>query len=434
MNAANGAGERMHRLIRELYPICRSITGEGLRTTLREIGAQIPLDITEVATGTSVLDWEVPDEWNVRDAWVKDSTGRKVIDFQASNLHLVNYSHPVSATMDLEDLRPHLHSLPEQPDLVPYRTSYYQRNWGFCLAHCDLEALAAGQYEVHIDATLGPGSLSFGECIIPGTLADEVLVSVHCCHPALANDNLSGIAVAIELARTLLAGQPRFTWRFLFVPATIGAIAWLATHADTVGDIRGGLVLSGVGDAGGITYKRSRRDTALVDRAVEHVLRHRGANEEVRPFVPYGYDERQYCSPGFNLPIGCLMRTPHGEYPEYHTSADDPSFVRPEALADTLGGLLEIADVLEHDRTLVNVRPQGEPQLGRRGLYRSMGGDAGLPGRETALLWVLNLSDGSHTLLEIAEQSGLPFPVVRQAADDLEKADLLSDAETKCAS
>jgi len=434
MIVATGAGKRMHQFVRELYPTCRSITGEGLRATLREIGNQIPLDITEVATGTSVLDWEVPDEWNVRDAWVKDSTGRKVIDFQTSSLHLVNYSPPVSATMDLEDLRSHLHSLPDKPDLIPYRTSYYQRQWGFCLTHRDLEALPAGEYEVHIDTTLAAGSLSFGECVIPGAVAEEVLVSVHCCHPALANDNLSGIAVATELARSLLAEQPRFTWRFLFVPATIGAIAWLATHADTVGDIRAGLVLSGVGDAGGITYKRSRRDTALVDRAVEHVLKHRGANEEVRPFAPHGYDERQYCSPGFNLPIGCLMRTPHGEYPEYHTSADDPSFVRPDALADTLGGLLKIADVLEHDRVLVNLRPRGEPQLGRRGLYRPMGGEAGLPGRETALLWVLNLSDGLHSLLDIADQSGLPFPVVRQAADDLMNAGLMSDEVTKCAS
>jgi len=287
MIMARGVGERMHRLVQDLYPTCRSITGEGLRTTLREIGKQIPLEITEVATGTTVLDWEIPEERNVREAWVKDPSGRKIIDLKDSSLHLVNYSPPLSERMGLEQLRPHLHSLPEQPDLIPYRTSYYQREWGFCLAHRDLEALLPGEYEVHIDTTLEPGSLSFGECLIPGAFAEENLVSVHCCHPSLANDNLSGIAVAIELARTLLADKPRYSWRFLFVPATIGAIAWLATHEDEVGAIRAGLVLSGVGDAGGITYKRSRSQTTLVDRAAEHVLVHRGADEEVRPFVPY---------------------------------------------------------------------------------------------------------------------------------------------------
>jgi len=424
----------MHSLIRELYPVCRSITGDGLRATLHRIGQEIPLEISDVVTGTAVYDWIIPDEWNVRDAWVKDPSGTKVIDFQASNLHLVNYSPPVSTRMDREELLKHLHSLPEQPDLIPYRTSYYRPEWGFCLAHRDLEALPPGEYEVLVDSTLGPGALSFGECLVPGASADEVLVSVHVCHPSLANDNLSGIAVATELARTLLTGRPNLTWRFLFVPATVGAIAWLALNHDRVGDMRAGLVLSGVGDPGRLTYKRSRLGTSLVDRAVEHVLKHRGAGEEVLPFAPYGYDERQYCSPGFNLPVGCLMRTPHGEYPEYHTSADDPSFVRAEALLDTYSGLLDIAEILEHDRVYLNVRPHGEPQLGRRGLYRQTGGDACLPGREQAMLWVLNQSDGSVSLLDVAARSGMPFAVVRQAADELVAAGLLTEAEALCAS
>lgn len=430
----SGAGERMHSLITELYPICRSISGEGLRETLRRIGKEIPLEITEIATGTVVYDWTIPNEWNVRDAWVRGPSGEKVIDFQSSNLHLVNYSSPVSGRMDLDELRPHLHSLPEQPDLIPYRTSYYKPDWGFCLAHRDLEALPPGEYEVLVDTTLEPGALSFGECVVPGESTDEVLVSVHSCHPSLANDNLSGIAVATELARTLLQDRPNLTWRFLFAPATIGAVAWLALNQDRIGSVKAGLVLSGVGDSGGMTYKRSRGGSAGVDRAVEHVFEHRGADEEVRPFVPYGYDERQYCSPGFDLPIGCLMRTPHGEYPEYHTSADDPSFVRPEALEDTYAGLLSIAEILEHDRVYMNTQPYGEPQLGRRGLYREIGGETDLPGRELALLWVLNQSDGTASLLDIAERSGLPFHVVRKSADDLQAAGLLEERGVPCAS
>lgn len=412
----------MHALVRELYPQCRSITGDGLRATLRRIGTEIPLTVHEVPTGTKVLDWTVPREWNIRDAYVANGSGRRLINFQHSSLHVLNYSTPVRRRMSLAELRPHLHSLPDQPDLVPYRTSYYAEAWGFCLSQRQLDDLQEGEYEVVIDATLEPGSLSYGECLLPGETADEVLLSCHSCHPSLANDNLSGIAVAIALAHWIRSAPRRLTYRLLFIPGTIGSIAWLARNETVIPRIKHGLVLSCVGDRGHPTYKKSRRGDAVVDRAARHVLA--GRPHQILEFVPYGYDERQYCSPGFNLPVGCFMRTPNGRFPEYHTSADNPEFVTPESLADSYQTLVSMLEVLEHDRRYINTNPRGEPQLGRRGLYNPTGG-AHLPGFEMALLWVLNFSDGSHSLLDIAERAQLPFATIRQAADALRGASLL---------
>ncbi|HEX4633127.1 MAG TPA: DUF4910 domain-containing protein [Gemmatimonadales bacterium] len=422
-------GAQMHALATDLYPICRSITGDGLRETLRRLQQHVPLEIREVKSGTQVLDWTVPKEWNIRDAYVADAAGKRVIDFRQSSLHVLNYSTPIREKMPLAELKPHLFTLPDHPDWVPYRTSYYAEAWGFCAAHRVVEALPAGDYEVVIDSTLAPGSLSYGELVIPGETRDEVLLSCHSCHPSLANDNLSGIAVAVALAQQL-AAQPRrrFTYRFLFIPGTIGSITWLAGHEDVVPRIQHGLVLSCVGDAGGFTYKRSRRGDAPVDRAVAHVLRHTGTPHAITDFVPYGYDERQYCSPGFNLAVGCFMRTPNGRYPEYHTSADNLSLVKPEALEGSLAAVRTVLAVLEGDGRFRNLSPKGEPQLGRRGLYGATGGAAHLPGFEFALLWVLNFSDGSHSLLDIAERAGMPFAQIRAAADALLAQGLLAAA------
>jgi aminopeptidase-like protein len=415
----------MHDLMGRLQPIPRSLTGNGFRATLTALRELLPLQVHEVASGTSVLDWTVPPEWNVREAWIEAPDGSRVVDFADSALHLVGYSVPVRGTFSLEELRPHLHSLPEHPDWIPYRTSYYEEAWGFCLPHRVVEGLAEGAYEVSIDATLEPGHLTYAECLIPGRSADEVLVSCHACHPALANDNLSGIALAVALGRELLeAPRARYTYRLLFIPGTIGSITWLALNPDVGERVRHGLVLSGVGDPGSVTYKRSRRGDADVDRAVAVTLRDAGEPHEIQPFVPYGYDERQYCSPGFDLPVGCFSRTPYGRYPQYHTSADDLDFVRPEHLADSFGKLRAVVDVLERDRVYRSLSPWGEPQLGRRGLYRG-GGGAALPGYELALLWVLNLCDGKHSLLDVAERSELPFAAVARAAEDLLKAELL---------
>ncbi|MFI7043778.1 DUF4910 domain-containing protein [Streptosporangium sandarakinum] len=425
--AAGDEGREMHALVERLYPLCRSITGDGVRRTLDIVGESVPLRVREVPTGTPVLDWTVPKEWNVRDAYVKDASGRRVVDFAASNLHVVGYSVPVSATMTLAELRPHLHTLPEQPGLVPYRTSYYAETWGFCLAENTLAALPEGRYEVRIDATLADGHLTYGEHVVPGRTSEEVLVSCHVCHPSLANDNLAGIAVATRLARRLAGTDPHYTYRFLFAPGTIGAITWLALNRERAGLIRHGLVLACAGDRGHLTYKRSRRGDAAVDRAAAHVLRASGRPHEIVDFSPYGYDERQFCSPGFDLPVGCLTRTPYAGYPEYHTSADDPGFVTPEAMTDTLEACWEITRVLEGDRRHLNLSPYGEPQLGRRGLYGSLGGRSDTKRAQMAMLWVLNLSDGDHGLLDIAERSGLPFHVVADAARDLRAAGLLKE-------
>jgi len=421
------AGHEMFALITELFPICRSITGNGLRQSLARLGESIPLVTHEVATGTRVFDWTIPKEWNIRDAYIKDATGRRVVDFRRNNLHVVNYSAPVNARMSLSGLRPRLHSLPDRPDWIPYRTSYYAESWGFCLPHRQLESLPEAEYEVVIDSTLDPGALTYGECVLPGESEDEFLISVHICHPSLCNDNLSGVAVAATLARILAQIPHRYTYRFLFVPGTIGPIAWLFRNQATAQRVKHGLVLACVGDRGNINYKRSRRLTADIDRAVEQVLKTKGDPFEVRDFSPYGYDERQYCSPGFNLPVGGFRRTPHGEYPEYHTSADDFDFVSPAHLADSLGTLLEIIDLVESDLRFINLSPMGEPQLGRRGLLSSVGGKPA-KADQLALLWVLNLSDGSNSVLDIAERSGLSFDEIRSAIEALTLCGLLAQA------
>ena len=414
-------------LIKELYPICRSITGEGVRETLRVIRKRIPLEVHEVPSGTKVFDWTVPLEWNVADAYVMDRAGRRVIDFQAHNLHLMSYSVPVRKTMSLEELRPHLFSLPAHPEWIPYRTSYYKENWGFCLRHTDFEQLSDEKYEVMIDSTLQAGSLTYGESYLPGEMADEVLVSCHVCHPSLCNDNLSGIAVAAKLVETMAARSRRYSYRFLFIPGTIGSITWLAQNEQAVSRIRHGLVITGVGDAGGVTYKKSRQGNTEIDRAMTHVLRHSGESHTVIDFFPYGYDERQYCSPGFNLPVGCFMRTPHGQYPEYHSSADNMDLIRSESLFRSYRHCLHVFELLEGNRVYVNQSSKCEPQLGRRGLYRAVAGQQENQSRELALLWVLNMSDGGHTLLDIADRADLPFSQVRSAADALVEAGLLSE-------
>lgn len=421
----NELGERAYAFARELFPICRSITGEGVRRTLALVGARIPLQQYEVPSGTAVFDWQVPPEWNIRDAYVKDSRGRRVIDFQQSNLHVVSYSTPVHESMSLTQLRAHLHSIPEHPDWIPYRTSYYKPYWGFCLRHRDLQSLPEDRYEVCIDSTLAPGHLSYAECYLPGASSQEVLIFTHICHPSLANDNASGIAIATELAAALADQPRRLSYRFVFAPGTIGAITWLARNESGVGRIAHGLVLGLLGDPGPITYKKSARGNALVDRAAVHALQSIGAASRIEPFSPYGYDERQFCSPGFNLPVGRLTRSPNEAYAEYHSSADDLTLIAGEYLAESLHACAHVLDTLDGDGMYINVNPKCEPQLGKRGLYRPTGGKG--PGQfEYALLWVLNQSNGERTLLDIAERARLPFAVIRSAADALLGAGLLT--------
>ena len=420
------AGAVLHRFATELYPICRSITGDGLRETLRIIAREIPLQIREIPTDTGVLDWTVPKEWNVRGARLSRINGETVADFADHNLRLLQYSVAIDRVVPVAELRRHLHTIPDHPDWIPYRTAYYAETWGFCLTQSEADALTDPEYRVRIDTRLEPGSMTFGELALPGESEDEVLLSCHCCHPSLANDNLSGIAIATLLAQHLTSMRRRLTYRFLFIPATIGSIAWLALNEDGAFRIKHGLVLTCLGDPGDMTYKQSRRGDARIDRIAAHVLRHAGPHT-ILPFTPYGYDERQYGSPGFDLPVGCLMRSPNGTYPEYHSSADNLDFVRPEFLADSFANLRRIVDVLEQDGLYLSTNPKGEPQLGRRGLYRAIAGQKEAGGvDQMALLWVLNLADGRHSLLDMAERAGMPFEQIRRAADLLLDADLLT--------
>jgi aminopeptidase-like protein len=421
-------GAEMQRLATKLYPLCRSITGNGVRQTLEILQREIPLETREIPSGTQVFDWTVPNEWNIRDAWIKNPRGEKVVDFRQHNLHVVGYSVPVRQKLRLDELKPHLASLPGQPDLIPYRTSYYKETWGFCVQHRDLASWPDGEYEVCIDATLEPGHLTYGELFLPGQSIDEVLFSCHVCHPSLANDNLSGIALATALAKRLATIERRCSYRFLFIPGTIGSITWLALNEARTANIKHGLVLSCIGDAGGFTYKKSRRGDAVIDRAVAHVLQTTKAPHRVLDFIPYGYDERQYCSPGFNLAVGCLMRSQNGTFPEYHTSADNLDFIRPEFLGDSFAKVLAAVEVLEHNRVWVNQNPKCEPRLGKRGLYNAVGGTRAGAFNEMALLWVLNLADGLHDLLAIAERAQMDFATIRRAAEALAGAGLLKEA------
>jgi aminopeptidase-like protein len=431
--ATASTGADLHRFIADLYPICRSITGDGVRETLSRIGEIIPIEVHEAPSGTRVLDWTVPREWNIRGAWVRDSSGETIVDFDDSNLHVVSYSAPIRARVSLQELAEHVHTLPQWPDRIPYRTSYYDENWGFCMPQRTFDGLRDEEYEVFIDSSLEEGSLTYGECCLPGETDEEVLISCHVCHPSLCNDNLSGIAVATFLASELFDRPRRYTYRFLFAPGTIGSITWLARHPDDVHRIRHGFVLAGVGDSGDLNYKRTRRGDADIDRAVEYVLKGREAGYGIHDFSPYGYDERQFCSPGYNLPVGCLMRTPWGTYPEYHTSADDLDFVRSDRLADSLDACMSIVSVLEGNRSYVNLLPLGEPQLGRRGLYDSIGGRVSREDGLLAVLWVLNQSDGEHDLLAIAERAGLEFGVIRRAANLLLEHQLLQESPAAAA-
>jgi aminopeptidase-like protein len=422
-------GRDAYRLVEALYPICRSITGNGVRQTLEMIKSHVPLQVTEVPSGQKIFDWSVPKEWNITDAWIKNRSGQKIVDFKNSNLHVLNYSTPVHRTVTLEELKAHLFTLPDRPDWIPYRTSYYNENWGFCIPHRLFEELDDDHYEVFIGSTLKEGYLTFGECFIKGEISDEVLISCHICHPSLCNDNLAGIAMAVSLARYLSTRQTRYSYRFLFLPGTIGPIAWMSLNESHVQRIKHGLVVACVGDAGHFHYKKSRRGNAEIDRMAENVLRHSGFDYHLIDFFPFGYDERQYCSPGFNLPVGCLMRTPHGEYPQYHTSADNLDFVKPQFIQESFNIYLSVIQGLEANRVYINQHSKGEPQLGKRGLYSAIGGDADSQNMQMAMLWVLNLSDGKHSLLDISERSGVDFGTIGQVADILESHGLLESKE-----
>jgi len=426
MADATALAGRALALATEIFPIGRSITGQGVRETLRCIGNRVPLEVSEVPSGTPVFDWEVPPEWNVREAYIADGAGRRLVDFRRHALHLVGYSIPVRARMTLNELRPHLHTLPQTPDWIPYRTSYYSKAWGFCLAESELATWPDGEYEVVVDAELKPGHLTYAECLIRGAVEQEILVYTHTCHPALANDNASGMAVATVLAEEALKSRPNLSYRFIFGPGTIGSITWLARNESRLPAVRGGLTIGLLGDVGPLTYKRSRRGTTEIDLIAAQAVRELDPNAKLLDFSPYGYDERQFCSPGINLPMGRLTRSANGAYPEYHTSADNLSLLRADALAQSILAIATTLNRIDGNRLFRNRSPKGEPRLGRRGLFRATGGTN--PGDfEHAMLWLLSLSDGAHGLRDAQAASGLGMDVLERAATALIEAELLEE-------
>lgn len=425
------SGREIYDVAAEIYPLCRSITGDGVRETLSCLRQRIALQINEVPSGSAAFDWTVPKEWNIRDAYIKNARGERILDFRACNLHVVSYSRPIGGYFRLDELKPHIFTLPQQPDLIPYRTSYYKESWGFCMAHNRLLALPDGVYEAVIDSSLQDGSLAYGEYVHRGETSEEVLLSAHVCHPSLANDNCSGLAVLTCLAEQLASLRTRYTYRFVFAPGTIGALVWLSRNEPIVPRIAHGLIVSCVGDGGGPTYKRSRRGDSTIDRVMAHVLHHAAPAAKLVDFFPYGYDERQYCSPGFNLPVGLFQRSQFGTFPEYHTSADNLNLIRPEHLAASYRIIVTALDILENDAYTQSMNPKGEPQLGKRGLYCATGG-LNIDSEQTkALLWVLNLSDGCHSLLDIAERANVPFDVVREAFLRVERHGLVKRSNAR---
>jgi aminopeptidase-like protein len=435
-------------LMQELFPICRSITGNGVRKTIKILKKEIDLKIVNVPSGTKVFDWKVPFEWNIKDAYVKNSKGERVIDFKKSNLHILNYSTPIKKTISNKNLKKHLHTLPEKPNSIPYVTSYYKKNWGFCVAHDTLKSFDEDRYFVHIDSTLKPGSLTYGEFFIKGQTKNEILISTYICHPSLCNDNLSGIVVTTILAKLLSKTDTYFSYRFLFIPETIGAITWLSKNQKNLSQIKSGLVVTCVGGNGGFTYKKTRDNDSEIDKISIDVLKHTRKKFETRDFFPYGSDERQYSSPGIDLPIGVLMRTPYYEFKEYHTADDNLNSIKKFALNDSLIMLLKIILQIEKKKPSFNrnqknetsklkseiyqnLNPYCEPQLGRRKLYRNISKSRLVDKKnsenmvELSICWVLNFSDGLHSLKEISQKSNLPLKLLRKTAKLLIEKKLL---------
>ncbi|MFA5074971.1 MAG: DUF4910 domain-containing protein [Candidatus Babeliales bacterium] len=423
-------GVEIYNLIKKLYPICRSITGNGVRKTLKNIQEHIPIKISEVSTGTQVFDWIIPKEWNIKDAWIKNSKGEKIIDFKKSNLHVLNYSIPIHKKLSLQELKKNLHTLPEFPDWIPYLTSYYKENWGFCLSHNQYKNLPEDIYEVFIDSSLENGNLTYGELFIKGQSEEEILFSCYLCHPSMCNDSLSGVSLLTFLAKELINKNLKYSYRFLFIPETIGAITWLALNEDKVKNIKYGLIATCLGDKGDFTYKKSRNSDALINKTVEKVLQDSKSKFNIINFDPCGSDERQFSSPGFNLQIGSLMKTMYGNFDEYHTSADDLNFVQPEYLQDSFDKYLKIVSVIENNKFYLNLNPKCEPQLGKRGLYSMLGSQKYSNLNIEAILWVLNFSDGKHSLLDISFLSGFDFDLIKNAADVLIASDLLGEVES----
>jgi aminopeptidase-like protein len=420
-------GDEMYSLIERLFPICRSITGNGVRETLKIIQEFIPIKIHEIPSGTPVFDWGIPKEWNIKDAYIKNSKGEKIIDFKKNNLHVLNYSTPIKKNISLDELKKHIYTLPEFPDWIPYHTSYYQENWGFCLSYNQLIQLKDDTYEILIDSTLEKGHMTYGEYYIEGKTKEEVILTCYICHPSMCNDNLSGVSLITVIGKILKDLKLNYSYRLLFVPETIGSITWLFLNKDKTNQIKHGLVATCVGDSGKSTYKRTRNGNCVIDKIVEKVLVESKSPYEIIDFFPSGSDERQFCSPGFDLPVGSLARTLYGRFAEYHTSGDNLSFVNAEFLNDTFKKYMKIIFMIENNKYYINNNPFCEPQLGKRGLYNMIGAQKNEDDLQLGIFWILNYSDGSNSLLDIAIKSNLEFSTLKKAADLLIESKLIKE-------
>ena len=454
-------GKQMFQLMEELFPICRSITGNGVRQTLEIIKKHISLETHEIPSATKVYDWTIPKEWNIQDAYIIDPSGEKIVDFKKSNLHVVNYSTPINQKIFLSELKNYIHTIPEKPDLIPYVTSYYSENWGFCMSHNQFLGLKEGEYYVVIDSKLDNGSLTYGEYLIPGKSEDEILLSCYVCHPSMCNDNLSGVVLLTMLAKYMKNFINNYSIRFLFIPETIGAITWLHINEKNIFKIKHGLVATCVGDVRNFTYKKSRRGNAEIDNAVIHILENSKSNFNVVDFFPWGSDERQFCSPAFNLPVGSLFRSMYGtnEFLEYHTSGDNLNFMSVKSLAESFTTYLLILFELENNFHIhlqnsksninkylknqtenktseldkyLNLNPKCEPQLGKRGIYHQIGGQESTMKQrkiEFAIFWILNLSDGNNTIQDISKRSGISLEDLQNGIKILINSKLIQKIE-----
>ena len=449
MEKSENSSNEMFQLMKKLYPICRSITGDGVRKTLEIIKKEIPIQIHEVPTGKKVFDWTIPKEWNINDAYIINPDGKKVVDFKESNLHVLNYSIPVNQKISLLELKKHIHTIPEKPNVVPYVTSYYSENWGFCMKHNDFLNLKEGEYTVVIDSKLERGSLTYGEFLIPGKSDFEILLSCYVCHPSMCNDNLSGVVLLTEIAKCIKNIKNNYSIRFIFVPETIGAITWIHQNETNISKIKHGLVATCLGDSGKFTYKKSRKGNAEIDKTVINILENSKMEFKTVDFFTWGSDERQLCSPGFDLPIGSLMRSMYGteDFPEYHTSNDNLEFINKEALRESFEKYMEIIESINKNYSekymkqskgknknkiksemYLNLFPKCEPQLGKREAYRNIGGQNNsieIRKNEFAIFWVLNLSDGQNSISDIIQRSGFEESVIRRAIKILIEKGLL---------
>jgi len=441
-------GKEIFELIKNCYPICRSITGNGVRETLKILQQKISLDINEIPTNTQCFDWKIPNEWNIKDAYIIDPNGKKIVDFKKSNLHVVSYSIPINKKIKLSELKKHLHYLSDKPDHIPYRTSYYNEYWGFCITYNQFKNLSEGEYEVCIDSSLKEGYLTYGEYFKQGKVKDEILFSCYVCHPSLCNDNLSGVGLVAILGKILNKIPTYFSYRFLFIPETIGAIAWLSKNKESVNNIKHGLVATCCGDRGTSTYKKTRDGDNIIDDIVEQVLKDSGEPYEILDFWPSGSDERQFSSPGFNLPIGSLMRTLYDTFEEYHTSKDNLDFMDVNSLTNSLSKYLEIIYQLENNSNLnkknhlkitkisiendpvfISQNMKCESFLGKRNLYHKLGALTNQNNLEVkrAIQWIMNFSDGYHSLNDISKKSGMNLIILNDAVNLLKNVNLLKE-------